>query len=164
MKIAPDCGYQTRPPNPWLEHVPLTLICHGRACPACPGHPDAEGTAFRQNALGVAPCPVDRDHRDEPGDDAGGCVDLIGTCSSAASTAWLTAGNAVEAIRSRFLPLGGVELDPHPPAPVGTPPVRSQFYAADFGSSDQCSDPGVVRVSPVSSSVLIPERSIGQPP
>jgi hypothetical protein len=27
---------------------------HGRACPACPGHPDAEGTAFQQNTLGIA--------------------------------------------------------------------------------------------------------------
>jgi plasmid stability protein len=31
--------------------------------------------------------------------------------------------NLAEAIRRRFLPVGGVdELDPHPPAPVGPPP------------------------------------------
>jgi antitoxin FitA len=31
--------------------------------------------------------------------------------------------NLAEAIRRRFLPLGGVELEPHPPVPVGKPPV-----------------------------------------
>ena len=32
--------------------------------------------------------------------------------------------NLAEAIRRRFLPLGGVEhLEPHPPVPVGNPPV-----------------------------------------
>ncbi len=30
--------------------------------------------------------------------------------------------NLAEAIRRRFAPLGGVELEPHPPAPVGAPP------------------------------------------
>jgi antitoxin FitA len=31
--------------------------------------------------------------------------------------------NLAEAIRRRFLPLGGVELEPHPPVPAGKPPV-----------------------------------------
>lgn len=31
--------------------------------------------------------------------------------------------NLAEAIRRRFLPLGGVELEPHPPVPVGKPPL-----------------------------------------
>ena len=35
---------------------------------------------------------------------------------------------------------------------------------AEAGAFIYCSDPGVVRVSPVSSSVLRPERTIGQPP
>ena len=30
--------------------------------------------------------------------------------------------NLVEAIRRRFAPLGGVELEPHPRVPVGEPP------------------------------------------
>jgi antitoxin FitA len=30
--------------------------------------------------------------------------------------------NLAEAIRRRFAPLGGVELAPHPPVPVGEPP------------------------------------------
>jgi plasmid stability protein len=30
--------------------------------------------------------------------------------------------NLAEAIRRRFAPLGGVELEPHPPVPVGEPP------------------------------------------
>jgi plasmid stability protein len=30
--------------------------------------------------------------------------------------------NLAEAIRRRFLPFGGVELEPHPPVPVGNPP------------------------------------------
>lgn len=30
--------------------------------------------------------------------------------------------NLAEAIRRRFAPLGGVELDPHPSVPVGEPP------------------------------------------
>jgi hypothetical protein len=34
-----------------LERYPLTRNRHGRACP---GHLDAEGTAFQQNALGAA--------------------------------------------------------------------------------------------------------------
>jgi plasmid stability protein len=28
-----------------------------------------------------------------------------------------------EAIRRRFLPFGGVELEPHPPVPIGKPPA-----------------------------------------
>jgi antitoxin FitA len=31
--------------------------------------------------------------------------------------------NLAEAIRRRFLPLGGVEIEPHPPVPVGKPPL-----------------------------------------
>ena len=31
--------------------------------------------------------------------------------------------NLAEAIRRRFEPLGGVELDPHPPVPVRDPPT-----------------------------------------
>ena len=31
--------------------------------------------------------------------------------------------NLAEAIHRRFLPLGGVDLEPHPPVPVGKPPV-----------------------------------------
>jgi antitoxin FitA len=31
--------------------------------------------------------------------------------------------NLAEAIRRRFAPLGGVELDPHPPVPVRDPPT-----------------------------------------
>ena len=31
--------------------------------------------------------------------------------------------NLAEAIRRRFAPLGGVELDPHPPVPIGEPPT-----------------------------------------
>ena len=31
--------------------------------------------------------------------------------------------NLAEAIRRRFLPLGGLELEPHPPVPVGKPPL-----------------------------------------
>jgi antitoxin FitA len=31
--------------------------------------------------------------------------------------------NLAEAIRRRFLPFGGVELEPHPPVRVGKPPV-----------------------------------------
>jgi antitoxin FitA len=31
--------------------------------------------------------------------------------------------NLAEAIRRRFLPLGGVELEPHPPVPAGNPPL-----------------------------------------
>ena len=30
--------------------------------------------------------------------------------------------NLAEAIRRRFAPLGGVDLKPHPPVPVGPPP------------------------------------------
>ena len=30
--------------------------------------------------------------------------------------------NLAEAIRRRFAPLGGVDLEPHPPVPVGAPP------------------------------------------
>jgi plasmid stability protein len=30
--------------------------------------------------------------------------------------------NLAEAIRRRFAPLGGVELEPHPPVPIGDPP------------------------------------------
>ncbi len=30
--------------------------------------------------------------------------------------------NLAEAIRRRFLPFGGVELEPHPPVPIGKPP------------------------------------------
>lgn len=30
--------------------------------------------------------------------------------------------NLAEAIRRRFAPLGGVELEPHPPVPIGEPP------------------------------------------
>ena len=30
--------------------------------------------------------------------------------------------NLAEAIRRRFAPLGGVDLEPHPPAPIGPPP------------------------------------------
>jgi plasmid stability protein len=30
--------------------------------------------------------------------------------------------NLAEAIRRRFAPLGGVDLEPHPPVPVGDPP------------------------------------------
>jgi plasmid stability protein len=30
--------------------------------------------------------------------------------------------NLAEAIRRRFAPLGGVDLDPHPRVPVGSPP------------------------------------------
>ena len=32
------------------------------------------------------------------------------------------ASNLAEAIRRRFAPLGGVELEPHPPVPLGEPP------------------------------------------
>src|SRR6266851_4966991 len=46
-----------------------------------------------------------------------------------------------------------------------TPAARSsRFQAAASGSSIQCRDPGVVSISPVSSSVLRPESTIGQPP
>jgi plasmid stability protein len=31
--------------------------------------------------------------------------------------------NLAEAIRRRFLPLGGLELEAHPPVPVGKPPL-----------------------------------------
>ncbi len=31
--------------------------------------------------------------------------------------------NLAEAIRRRFAPLGGVELEPHPPVPAGEPPA-----------------------------------------
>jgi antitoxin FitA len=31
--------------------------------------------------------------------------------------------NLAEAIRRRFLPFGGVELESHPPVPVGNPPL-----------------------------------------
>jgi plasmid stability protein len=31
--------------------------------------------------------------------------------------------NLAEAIRRRFAPLGGVELEPHPTEPIGEPPV-----------------------------------------
>jgi plasmid stability protein len=31
--------------------------------------------------------------------------------------------NLAEAIRRRFLPLGGVDLVPHPAVPIGKPPV-----------------------------------------
>jgi antitoxin FitA len=34
--------------------------------------------------------------------------------------------NLAEAIRRRFAPLGGVELDPHPPVPIGDPPAFDQ--------------------------------------
>ena len=35
--------------------------------------------------------------------------------------------NLAEAIRRRFLPFGGVDqLEPHPPAPIGNPPVLDQ--------------------------------------
>jgi plasmid stability protein len=34
--------------------------------------------------------------------------------------------NLAEAIRRRFAPLGGVELDPHPPVPIGEPPTFTQ--------------------------------------
>ena len=30
--------------------------------------------------------------------------------------------NLAEAIRRRFAPLGGVDLEPHPPVPIGPPP------------------------------------------
>ena len=33
------------------------------------------------------------------------------------------APNLAEAIRRRFAPLGGVELEPHPPVPIGDPPI-----------------------------------------
>ena len=33
-----------------------------------------------------------------------------------------TAPNLAEAIRRRFAPLGGVDLEPHPPVPIGDPP------------------------------------------
>ena len=33
------------------------------------------------------------------------------------------APNLAEAIRRRFAPLGGVELEPHPPVPLGEPPA-----------------------------------------
>ncbi|MFI4981512.1 MAG: Arc family DNA-binding protein [Nevskiales bacterium] len=33
------------------------------------------------------------------------------------------APNLAEAIRRRFAPLGGVELEPHPPVPIGEPPA-----------------------------------------
>jgi plasmid stability protein len=36
--------------------------------------------------------------------------------------------NLAEAIRRRFLPFGGVDqLEPHPPAPIGNPPVVDQI-------------------------------------
>ncbi|HET7879371.1 MAG TPA: Arc family DNA-binding protein [Acetobacteraceae bacterium] len=31
-------------------------------------------------------------------------------------------GNLADAIRRRFAPLGGVELEPHPPVPIDEPP------------------------------------------
>ena len=35
--------------------------------------------------------------------------------------------NLAEAIRRRFLPFGGVDqLEPHPPVPIGNPPVLDQ--------------------------------------
>jgi plasmid stability protein len=34
--------------------------------------------------------------------------------------------NLAEAIRRRFAPLGGVDLDPHPAAPIGEPPEFDQ--------------------------------------
>jgi antitoxin FitA len=37
--------------------------------------------------------------------------------------------NLSEAIRCRFLPLGGVELEPHPPVPVGKPALRTRCAA-----------------------------------
>jgi plasmid stability protein len=33
-----------------------------------------------------------------------------------------TAPNLAEAIRRRFAPSGGVDLEPHPPVPIGDPP------------------------------------------
>jgi plasmid stability protein len=33
------------------------------------------------------------------------------------------APNLAEAIRRRFAPLGGVELEPHPPVPISEPPA-----------------------------------------
>ena len=33
------------------------------------------------------------------------------------------ATNLAEAIRQRFAPLGGADLEPHPPVPVGEPPT-----------------------------------------
>jgi antitoxin FitA len=34
--------------------------------------------------------------------------------------------NLAEAIHRRFAPLGGVDLEPHPPVPVGDPPTFSR--------------------------------------
>jgi antitoxin FitA len=34
--------------------------------------------------------------------------------------------NLAEAIRRRFAPLGGVDLDPHPAVPIGEPPEFDQ--------------------------------------
>ena len=31
--------------------------------------------------------------------------------------------NLADRIRRRFAPLGGVDLEPHPPVPIGTPPA-----------------------------------------
>jgi antitoxin FitA len=31
--------------------------------------------------------------------------------------------NLAEAVRRRFRPLGGVEIEPHPPVPLGKPPA-----------------------------------------
>ncbi len=36
--------------------------------------------------------------------------------------------NLAEAIRRRFAPLGGVNLEPHPPVPVGDPPSCGAFF------------------------------------
>jgi hypothetical protein len=47
--------------------------------------------------------------------------------------------------------------------PSAVPPASCPSVDT-YAICDQRSDPGVVRVSPVSSSVLIPERIIGQPP
>ena len=38
----------------------------------------------------------------------------------------LEAPNLAEAIRRRFAPLGGVDIEPHPPASVGKPPTFDQ--------------------------------------
>src|SRR5271154_2424835 len=107
-----------------FPRVPVCALSCGRACL---GHPDAEGTAFRQNALGVAPCPVDRDHRDKPGDDVGGCVDLIGTCSSARSGAY----GAVTAGREKIPPRRAFA---HPGKMVVSAPIADQRMSAQHAT------------------------------
>jgi plasmid stability protein len=50
--------------------------------------------------------------------------------------------NLAEAIRRRFLPLGGAdEIEPHPPAAVGEPPTRTRAAArASSGSASPTSN------------------------